>query len=293
MVAAPVRLGANSELAVSTKSTGNAVREFLEEHPNFDAAERELSPEKRNERLASVGQSELAKWISEIDATGRVGVQQAWMVGRVLNAKRAQLPHGQVTAWEKSVCEKTGKKPRILQLYRQVAEGLDHPEFATALRKEHLDGGLNAVIRRIRNVASGRPPDYKKPKADKDRRIELAVDALDRAATRVGKLLGATWVVTWSMDKLPALLAAVVAGKPTHESDAAEPHNVETTATLPEVMAPDEFARKLATMIAAADNTVDAAEKSELDSLVEDILAATRGPESDSVASNADRGSAE
>lgn len=272
---------------MGTKSSGNVVREFLEEHPNFDAAERGLSPEERDERLASVDQSELGKWILEIDETGRVGVQQAWLVGRVLNAKRVQLPHGQVTAWEKSVCEATGKKPRILQLYRQIAEGLDRPEIATALRKEHLDDGLNAVIRRIRNVANGRPPDYKTPKADKDRRIELAVESLDRAATRVGKLLGSTWVETWSTDRLPVLLAAIVAGKPAHESGAAEPREVEFATPLPAVMTPDEFAGELATAIATADKTVDAAQEAELDSLVDDILAASREPESDSVASNA------
>jgi hypothetical protein len=183
--------------------------------------------------------------------------------------------------------------PRTLQLYRQLAEGLDDTKIAMALRESHLDDGLNVVIGRIRNVRNGREPDYKPPKADEDRQAELAVAALDKAAKRVATLLGASWVETWSSDRLPVLMAAIVAGKPAHESDAAEPHNVETTATLPEVMAPDEFAQTLATMIAAADNTVDAAEKSESDSLVEDILAATREPKSDSVASNANFASAE
>ncbi len=275
--------------------TTSGIRGFLEKHPDFDRAELDLTAEDRAKRLVAVDVTRLTAWIASLDDSSRAGVRQAWMVGRVLVAQRAMVPkgNGNVAKWEKALASVLKKLPRTLQLYRQLAEGLDDVSVAMALRESHLDDGLNVVIGRIRNVRNGREPDYKAQKADEDRQAELAVAALDKAVKRACKHMGATWVKSWSNDRLPVLLAAIVAGKSQHESDATEPRDVEVPTPLPEVMTPDEFAGKLATTIAAADNTVDATQESELDSLVEDILASTSEPESESVASNANFDSAE
>jgi hypothetical protein len=261
---------------MTTAPTTSGIRGFLEKHPDFDRTELDLTAEDRTKRLAAVDAKKLAAWIASLDDSDRAGVQQAWMVGRVLVAQRASVSKGKgnVAHWEKELKAALGKEPRTLQLYRQLAEGLDDTKIAMALRESHLDGGLNVVIGRIRNVRNGRDPDYKAPKADEDRQAALGVAALDKAVKRVAKLLGASWVETWSSDTLPVLLAAIVAGKPAQESDAAEPRDVEIATPLPEVMIPDEFAAKLATTVATADSTVDAAQESKLDSLVDDILAA-------------------
>jgi len=81
------------------------------------------------------------------------------MVGRALNARRDSLKHGDVARWEKTVAKTLGREPRTLQLYRQIARGLDDAEIATALRLSDLDTGQQALLRKISAVRAGRDPD--------------------------------------------------------------------------------------------------------------------------------------
>jgi hypothetical protein len=207
--------------------TTSGIRSFLEQHPDFDRAELDLTAEDRAKRLVAVDATKLSAWIASLDDSSRVGVRQAWMVGRVLVAQRAIVPKGKgnVGEWEKALAGVLKKFPRTLQLYRQLAEGLDDTKIAMALRESHLDDGLNVVIGRIRNVRNGRDPDYKAPKADEDRKADLAVVALDKAVKRVCKHMGVTWVESWSSDRLPTLLAGI--STPTLPSVAVEQTVVE------------------------------------------------------------------
>lgn len=212
------------------------IRSFLEKHPDFDRAELDLTAEDRAKRLVAVDATKLTAWIASLDDSSRVGVRQAWMVGRVLVAQRAIVPKGKgnVAQWETALASVLKKFPRTLQLYRQLAEGLDDTKIAMALRERDLDDGLNVVIGRIRNVRNGREPDYKPPKADEDRQAELAMAALDKAVKGACKHLGATWVESWSSNKLPGLLAGKVPKEPTQAPPSAidEP-DAPATAVLP------------------------------------------------------------
>ncbi len=176
-----------SESEIEPVTSAKNAREFLEAHPAV-AAEKALSEEERAERLASIKPKQIKGWLATLDENNRQGVRQAWLVGRVLNAQRARVPKGKgnVTKWEKSVAKLLGKEPRTLQLYRQVAEGLDDSKIATALRESHLDDGLNKVVQRIRNVRDGRAPDEGKPAVDTDlgqKLIKQAEAIFQRAMT--------------------------------------------------------------------------------------------------------------
>jgi hypothetical protein len=110
----------------------------------------------------------LNQWLDEMDASTRAGIRRAWLVGRVLNAQRARLPHGEVEKWERGRARELRRKVRTLQLYRYIAEAMDDPEIVTGLRISHADQGLKAlagVIRRLRRQKDGRTPKPPRNKA--------------------------------------------------------------------------------------------------------------------------------
>ena len=250
--------------------TTSGIRGFLEKHPDFDRAELDLTAEDRAKRLVAVDVTRLTAWIASLDDSSRAGVRQAWMVGRVLVAQRAMVPkgNGNVAKWEKALASVLKKLPRTLQLYRQLAEGLDDVSVAMALRESHLDDGLNVVIGRIRNVRNGREPDYKAQKADEDRQAELAVAALDKAVKRACKHMGATWVESWSNDRLPGLLAVSATSRPPQS-----PEEHETSAPPPAPSMVDRGVPASADAVTAADKGSEAEHDAELTALVEKILA--------------------
>ena len=120
---------------------------FLREHPEAEVD------------AGKVKTGTLKQWLADLDDQSRAGVRQAWLIGRVLDAQRGRLKRGQVKAWEARKAKALGKKPRSLQLYRQIAKGLDDPKIATALRLHHLDFGLQATVRHIANVRRTGDPD--------------------------------------------------------------------------------------------------------------------------------------
>ena len=109
----------------------------------------------------------LRDWLEDMDASTRAGVRRAWLVGRVLNAERAGLPHGEVEEWEQSRARELHRKVRTIQLYRYVAEALEDPKIATGLRISHADEGLKALVQAIRRQRRKHGDQVPRPAADK------------------------------------------------------------------------------------------------------------------------------
>jgi DNA adenine methylase len=180
------------------EDTPISVLEFLQKHPDYDPADGELEEAERVELLAKVRMPTLKDWLKKHDDSNRFGVREAWMIGRVLAAKRARLKKGQVKKWEDEVAKKLGKERRSVQLYRQLATALDDPKVATALQEPDLDDGINVVMRRIRYLKKyGKPNPSKKEmkKADEKLKKEMGEDALaeqyiKRAGTLFRRVMG-------------------------------------------------------------------------------------------------------
>ena len=279
---------------MSTTPAGQGIRGFLESHPDFDRAELDLTAEDRTKRLAAVDATKLTAWIAALDDSDRSGVQQAWMVGRVLVAQRALVPKGKgnVARWEKALASVLKKLPRTLQLYRQLAEGLEDTKIAMALRESHLDDGLNVVIGRIRNVRNGREPDYKAQKANEDRQAELAVAALDKAVKRACKHLGTTWVESWSNDRLPGLVAEEASNRQAHVPAAADGATDRLPAA-PARRARSDRPRRVskATLATASNKMSHVANGAKPTTYVEDLFAVANAPNLPSAAPAADQDS--
>ena len=121
----------------------------------------------------------LRDWLKDMDSNTRAGVRRAWLVGRVLNAQRDRVPHGEVEEWEKAQAKELNRKVRTVQLYRYVAEAMDEPKIATALRISHADMGLRALVSAIRR--------------ERRKQDGLATKPVDKAAAwekRADRLLG-------------------------------------------------------------------------------------------------------
>ena len=111
--------------------------------------------------MARVEAQTLLDWLDDMDASTRSGVRRAWLVGRVLNAQRATVPHGEVEEWEMARAKELKRNVRTIQLYRYVAEAMEDPKIVTGLRIYHADLGLKGLaqaIRRRRNKHGGPPP---------------------------------------------------------------------------------------------------------------------------------------
>ena len=111
--------------------------------------------------VARVDSSTLRDWLDDMDSSTRSGVRRAWLVGRVLNAQRHRVPHGEVEEWEKARAKELSRNVRTIQLYRYVAEAMEDPKIVTGLRICDADLGLKAlagVIRRQRRKHDGPAP---------------------------------------------------------------------------------------------------------------------------------------
>ena len=161
-------------MSKATTATSGELHDFLHEHPEAEAD------------ASKIDIPILKDWLNDLDDNSRAGVRQAWVIGRVLDAQRRGYKRGQVKAWEAEQAKQLGKKPRSLQLYRQIAKGLDDPKIATALRLPHLDFGLQATVRHIANVRRTGNPDAPKVKAALDP-VALWVDRVERLARQAPK----------------------------------------------------------------------------------------------------------
>jgi len=114
-------------------------------------------------KLDQVDTAKLKDWLADLDSKTRAGVQRAWLIGRVLNAERATLQHGDVEEWEKQKAQDLGRKVRTLQLYRFIAKAVDDPKIATKLRISHADRGLNGLVSAIRREQKKSTGDAENP----------------------------------------------------------------------------------------------------------------------------------
>ena len=170
---------------------------FLKDHPDA-----KVKPEQVKTRR-------LKRWLRDLDEQSRSGVRQAWLIGRALNVQRAGLKRGEVGRWEKDVAKKLDKEPRTLQLYRQIAEGLDDPKIATALRRTHLDGGLQSVARCIRNVRGGRQPEQRPPAPNPKQKDERLRKRMARWLDEVEDIPDPVSTLRWARDQLDAKIRDV------------------------------------------------------------------------------------
>ena len=141
--------------------------------------------------VARVDTSKLRDWLDDMDASTRSGVRRAWMVGRVLNAERDRVPHGEVEEWEKARAKQLNRNVRTLQLYRYVAEAVEDPKIVTALRICHADLGLKGlaqVIRRKRRKLEPRPPRTVDKSANWEKRAERLLKAVPASGDQVALL---------------------------------------------------------------------------------------------------------
>ena len=64
--------------------------------------------------MAVVDTRRLRSWLEDLDASSREGVRRAWLVGRVLNAEREGVGHGEVLEWEKARSKALGRTVRTV-----------------------------------------------------------------------------------------------------------------------------------------------------------------------------------
>lgn len=145
------------------------LRDYLSEHADF-----RVSPAKTTTK-------NLVAWLAEVDVHARGGARAAYLVGRVLLARRAKLKHGTVAAWTNEQTASLDRAPRTIRLYMQVAEAID--ELATPLPISVLDRPLRDVPRAIRNLRAGRDEDAgplanPKPKIGKVQQWKLSAKCL-------------------------------------------------------------------------------------------------------------------
>ena len=102
--------------------------------------------------VGRVDTAQLRLWLRDMDSSSRAGVRKAWLVGRVLNAEREKLEHGEVERWEKARAKELERKVRTLRAYRYLAESMEDGNLAVALPIWLADKGLEGVLRAIRKV---------------------------------------------------------------------------------------------------------------------------------------------
>ena len=140
---------------------------------------------------ATVDLGTLRHWLQDMDASTRAGVRRAWLVGRVLNAQRELVPHGEVEEWEKERAKELNRKVRTVQLYRYVAEAMDEPKIATALRISQADKGLRSLVQAIqreRRKHDGPAPSPVDKAAKWKKRADRLLTDVPAAGDQVGLL---------------------------------------------------------------------------------------------------------
>ena len=155
--------------------------------------------------VARVQTNTLRDWLSDMDASTRSGVRRAWLVGRVLNAQRNQVSHGDVEEWEKACAKELGRNVRTIQLYRYVAEAMEDPKIVTGLRICHADLGLKAlaqVIRRRRKKHGATTPRPADKAAAWEKRSKRLLADLPATGDQVGLLEAHLEAVQAKLQKL-------------------------------------------------------------------------------------------
>jgi len=175
-------------------------RQFLESHSDYVAPSPGLDPKKHEDRLAKTSDDKLKAWVTDIDVSAGAGVRLAWMVGRVLVARRALVPKGKgnVKKWELEMATLLGKSCPTLRLYRSLAASLDDTKIITALSKSDLHLGLNAVMDRIRDIKKNLQPAGATSKRPKRSEKDKILAFLTKSAKANGREALQSWINEWS-----------------------------------------------------------------------------------------------
>ena len=108
----------------------------------------------------AISDEQIKSWLDKEGASSREGNTNAYFIGWTLAARLKGISHGHQTAWLKSQEATYGRSTRLLQLYMQVARGIDtlpKSKSATALRISVLDTPLRDIPKALM-VAAGKAP---------------------------------------------------------------------------------------------------------------------------------------
>ena len=174
---------AHSRLAVL-----NPFKAYLAQHADYG-----IAPE-------TATSQHLSDWLVEADNSSRMGARAAYLIGRVLRARRPK--HGKVAEWVAEEATRLQRRPRTVRLYMQVASAIDDA-LATPLPISILDRPLRELPAAINAVRAGRDPDAKR------KRKPERLSNFQQWRGRAKNLLGSIPRPTNRKDLLQAHLLAV------------------------------------------------------------------------------------